>query len=355
MYRTTKDVRFRTRAHIILLAAEQGMSAPTIAPIVRENDQTVRNWLTRYSAEGIEGLHDAPRLGAPKKVTPAYVTQLLNVVRLRPRSLGLPYSLWTLARLADSMAEQTGMSRRSGNGPAASARGRHCFQSSPTHNQQSCPRIPGKKKTIETTRDGLKPGEVFYSADACNLSWLPTRKAMGSPTGQQVMIPTPGQPTKRSGIGAVNDHTGETVVLCTPHKRRREIAALLHALLEQHPTETVSVAWDNATTHEDDDVEAVVRSAAGRLILLYLPTYSPWLNPMEMLWRHFRREVTHGELFESVKALVAAAQDFFARYNRCPDAYPVDYRGYPKRFICLYLSLFLNHYRIRITWRLFSL
>ncbi len=42
-------------------------------------------------------------------MTPAYVTQLLNVVRLRPRSLGWPYALWTLARLADSMAEHTGM------------------------------------------------------------------------------------------------------------------------------------------------------------------------------------------------------------------------------------------------------
>jgi transposase len=76
---------------------------------VRENEQTIRNWLKRYSAEGIEGLHDAPRLGAPKKVTPAYVTQLLNVVRLRPRSLGWPYALWTLARLADYMAEHTGI------------------------------------------------------------------------------------------------------------------------------------------------------------------------------------------------------------------------------------------------------
>lgn len=109
LYRTTKDVRLRTRAQMILLAAEQGMRAPTIASIVRENDQTIRNWLKRYSAEGIEGLHDAPRLGAPKKVTPAYVAQLLDVVRLRPRSLGLPYSLWTLARLADYMAEQTGI------------------------------------------------------------------------------------------------------------------------------------------------------------------------------------------------------------------------------------------------------
>jgi hypothetical protein len=36
-----------------------------------------------------------------------------------------------------------------------------------------------------------------------------------------------------------------------------------------------------------------------------------------MLWRHFRREVTHCELFESVKALLAAT-DFIARYNQEP-------------------------------------
>ncbi|MFL5574387.1 MAG: transposase [Gemmatimonadaceae bacterium] len=42
------------------------------------------------------------------------------------------------------------------------------------------------------------------------------------------------------------------------------------------------VAWDNAGTHQDEEVEAVVRGAAGRLVLLYLPTYGPWLNPIEM-------------------------------------------------------------------------
>jgi transposase len=141
---------------------------------------------------------------------------------------------------------------------------------------------------------------------------------MWSPKGQQVMIPTPGQPTKRYGIGAVNYHTGETVVLFRRHKRRKEIAELLQALLEKHLDATVYVAWDNATTHEGAEVEAVVRGAAGRLVLLYLPTYSPWLNPIEMLWRHFRREVTHCELFESVKALLAAAHAFFARDNQNP-------------------------------------
>jgi transposase len=159
---------------------------------------------------------------------------------------------------------------------------------------------------------------VFYYADEFNVSWLPTLRAMWSPIGQQVMVPTPRQPYKRYGLGAVNYHTGETVIIFRRHKRRLEVAELLQALLDKHPTGTIYVAWDNVSTHEDDEVGAVVRAAAGRLVLLYLPTYSPWLNPIEMLWRHFRREVTHCELFENIKALLAAARNFFDRYSQCP-------------------------------------
>jgi hypothetical protein len=62
------------------------------------------------------------------------------------------------------------------------------------------------------------------------------------------------------------------------------------------------------------------RSSVGQLggWLLYLPTYSPWLNPAEMLWRHFCREVTHCELFESIKAFIAATLDFPRRCNAEP-------------------------------------
>jgi|SRR5579863_2608523 len=109
LYRTTKEVRLRTRAQMILLAGEQRMTVPAIAKVVRETDQTVRNWLKRYLAEGIEGLKDRPGGGAPAKVTKAYEEQLLAAVRRRPRSLGQPYSMWTLQRLADYMAEQTGI------------------------------------------------------------------------------------------------------------------------------------------------------------------------------------------------------------------------------------------------------
>jgi len=94
---------------MVLLAAERGLTASEIAEIVRMSEETVRRWLKRYLAEGVEGLSDAPHTGAPRKVTEEYRQLLVAAVRRRPRSLRLPFSLWTLHRLADYMAEQTGI------------------------------------------------------------------------------------------------------------------------------------------------------------------------------------------------------------------------------------------------------
>ena len=88
LYHTTHDVRVRTRALMILLAAERRLVASEVAAIVRQ---------------------DAPRSGKPPKVTSRYRERLLELVRRRPRALDLPFSMWTAARLADRLAEETGL------------------------------------------------------------------------------------------------------------------------------------------------------------------------------------------------------------------------------------------------------
>src|SRR5262245_44416192 len=118
------------------------------------------------------------------------------------------------------------------------------------------------------------------------------------------MIPTPGPPYQRDGLGAVNDHTGETVGLVRRRQRRREVAERLQAVVDRHPTGTIDIAWENAATHGEDAVAAVVRAAAGRLGRLDLPTDSPWLNPIERRWRQCRREVTPCQLLAALDALL---------------------------------------------------
>lgn len=136
--------------------------------------------------------------------------------------------------------------------------------------------------------------------------------------GQQVMIPLPPRARQSYGIGAVNYHSGETLVLFRSRKRRREILELLQALLDKHPTGTIYLVWDNASTHSRGEIDHLLTQAQGRLVLLYLPTYSPWLNPIEMVWRHCRRWVTHCELFPSLAHLIEAAQAFFLHFNHHP-------------------------------------
>jgi len=108
LYRTSKVFRLRSRAQMVLLS-HKGYKSSEIAEIVFLEQRSVQRWIKRYIAEGIEGLHDAPRSGAPPRVTKEYIDQLLQSVRQRPRSLDLPFSMWTCERLSDYMAEQTGI------------------------------------------------------------------------------------------------------------------------------------------------------------------------------------------------------------------------------------------------------
>ena len=86
----------------VLIAAE-------IADIVRADEQTVRRWLKRYQSQGLAGLYDSPRPGGPRKVTAAYLSELIEVVRQQPTTFQLPFTSWTHDRLADFMAQKTGI------------------------------------------------------------------------------------------------------------------------------------------------------------------------------------------------------------------------------------------------------
>jgi transposase len=134
--------------------------------------------------------------------------------------------------------------------------------------------------------------------------------------GRQVEIPTHGKEKRAYGIGAVNYHTGETVMITRDHKRRIDVADLLRALLAHHETGTIYLTWDNCNTHADKEIDAILKEANGRLVLLYLPTYSPWLNPIEMLWRHMRYNVTHCELFMDITDLTSAFLEFFRTISK---------------------------------------
>lgn len=108
LIRRDRDARIVRRAQMIRLSAD-GMTPPQIAALWDVNDQTVRRAIQRFEAEGIAGLYDKPRKGRPSKKTDRYVALLKDAVQNSPRNLGYPFSSWTLERLREHLALQTGI------------------------------------------------------------------------------------------------------------------------------------------------------------------------------------------------------------------------------------------------------
>ena len=108
LIRRERDARIVRRAQMIRLSAE-GITIPKISALWDVNDQTVRRTIQRFEAEGLAGLRDKPRKGRPAKKTDRYVALLKEAVQRSPRDLGYPFSSWTLERLREHLALQTGI------------------------------------------------------------------------------------------------------------------------------------------------------------------------------------------------------------------------------------------------------
>jgi transposase len=70
---------------------------------------TVRTWLRRFNARGVDGLADAPRAGRPATYPPEAVGELVAASLTDPQELGLPFGSWTLDRLAAYLHEEKGI------------------------------------------------------------------------------------------------------------------------------------------------------------------------------------------------------------------------------------------------------
>lgn len=96
----------RQRA-IALRLLHLGQSPEQVAQAVMVTSNTIYAWHKRWREQGIAGLRDGHRSGRPTKADESYIKELERVLDLDPRTLGLPFTIWTLNRLRLYLAEQT--------------------------------------------------------------------------------------------------------------------------------------------------------------------------------------------------------------------------------------------------------
>ena len=100
------------RARIVTHALE-GLKAPEIGARMGLCGATVRHWLKRFNARGMQGLEEDVRSGRPPTYSAEQRGAVITAALTRPADLGLPFACWTLDRLVVRLSQQGIAMRRS--------------------------------------------------------------------------------------------------------------------------------------------------------------------------------------------------------------------------------------------------
>jgi putative transposase len=143
--------------------------------------------------------------------------------------------------------------------------------------------------------------------------------------GEQLRVRAPGTNEKRSVSAAADLAEGAVLWRTDAARCADQFCGTLDACAARSSARgrLAVVLTDNAPGHKVGKT-GIVRTAldrlAGRVVLVFLPKYSPHLQPAERLWRQWRPNVTHNHTRDRIADLVADSDDWLARMAADPAA-----------------------------------
>lgn len=264
-------------------------------------------------------------LGVHPKVSGQCEAELKKLVEQEPREAGYSFSTWTCADLLRELIRK-GFKAVSGETIRAHlhtlgyrARRPVLSIASPDPDYQK------KVKKLEKFQKQAKNGDILlYYQDEIDLNLLPGLMRCWTLQGVQRKVPTPGVNQKRYGFGAVNYISGQTLYCIEERKNSAGFCTFIEQFMQtvtqaaDYHGQKIVLVVDNFIIHHSRKTQQFLEKYADQLVLFMLPTYSPWLNLIERLWKHLRRKVTHNHLFASIAELVKAVCSFLHTLNATP-------------------------------------
>ncbi|MUL38480.1 helix-turn-helix domain-containing protein [Gloeocapsopsis dulcis] len=99
---------FRERV-LMLLLMNDGKTYQEIAGFIGCSYRTVAYWCTHGEPDNLDSMKDQRQNGNYRKATTEYIELLMEIVRRKPSELGLNFDAWSGERLANYLAQSTGI------------------------------------------------------------------------------------------------------------------------------------------------------------------------------------------------------------------------------------------------------
>lgn len=299
------------RSQIVLLAAD-GLSNVAIAKRLQTNRGTVTKWRKRFAEQGIDGLHDEPRPGAPRTITDSDVERVV-ITTLESKPKGATH--WSTRE----MAKHVGLSH--------SSIGRiwRAFGLAPHRSETFT--LSNDPLLVEKVRDivGLYLDPPEHALVLC----VDEKSQIQALNRTQPLLPMmPGQSERRTNtykrngttslFAAFDTASGKIIGQCYRRHRATEFRRFLNKLEREVPDELdVHMVVDNFNTHKTTSIQRWF-ARHPRFHVHFTPTYSSWLNQVERWFGLLEQRQLKRGVHSNTQALETAIYEFIDAYNEDP-------------------------------------
>ncbi|EDP1056590.1 IS630 family transposase, partial [Salmonella enterica] len=280
------------RRLIAMLMLHQGMTVTDVARLLCAARSSVGRWINWFTLHGVEGLKSL-RPGRAPRWPVADILQLLPLlVQRSPKDFGWLRSRWStellvlvINRLFDVTLHRSTLHRYLRQADMVWRRAAPTLKIKDPHYEE-------KRLVIDQALAQEQTAHPVFYQDEVDIDLNPKIGADWMPKGQQKRIATPGQNQKHYLAGALHSGTGRVHYVSGSSKSSDLFISLLETLRRTYRrAKTITLVADNYIIHKSRKVERWLEENP-KFRLLFLPMYSPWLNPIERQWLSLHETIT---------------------------------------------------------------
>ena len=297
------------RARVILLLAD-GHSYAAITAKTGCSSRTIALWKGRFDADGLAGLAARHRGSKPSVLTPALQARILTWTR-RPPPHGATH--WSTRSLGRKLNVQHTIIARAWRDAGLQP---HRLE---RYMRSTDPEFETKAADVI----GLYLDPPHHAVVFC----IDEKTAIQALDRIDPLLPlSPGR-AERHGFeyyrhgtlslyAALNTRTGEVLGSAVPRHTSDEFVAFLQSVVAtQSRRREIHIIVDNLSAHKTQKVRTFL-AAHPTVHLHYTPTYSSWLNQVELWFSKIERDVIARGIFTSVTDLRRKLMRYIKQYNK---------------------------------------